>query len=152
LRAALGSIWADRIPGASVLDLYAGSGAVGLELLSRGAAHATFVESDRAAAAALATNLELAEPASARRLVLDSGRALKRLAEAGERFDLLFVDPPYDQAIDPRLFASLAAVAARESRLALERRARAERPSGEPWRHLESRRYGDAELHLFTLA
>jgi 16S rRNA (guanine966-N2)-methyltransferase len=151
LRGALASIWADRVSGARVLDLFAGSGAVGLELLSRGAAHAVFVESDRGALKALARNLELSSPERSRRFALDASRALKKLAEEGERFDLLFVDPPYEQPLGARLFAGLAAVAAPEAQLAVERRVREPLPAGSPWRALGARRYGDAALHLFEL-
>jgi 16S rRNA (guanine966-N2)-methyltransferase len=151
LRAALASIWSEWIPGARVLDLYAGSGAVGLELLSRGAARAQFVEADRAAAAALAKNLALVEAGRAARLALDAGRALARLAAAGERFDLLFVDPPYELEPPVALCAALAAVAAPGARLALERRARRPLAVPEPWRPEASRRYGDARLDLFAL-
>lgn len=152
LRGALASIWSDSIPGARVLDLFAGSGAVGLELLSRGAAHATFVDSDRGAVNALARNLELAGRARTRLLALDGRAALERLTRGRERFDLLFVDPPYEQPLGPELFAALAVVADPGARLAVERRARDPLADAVPWQALGSRRYGDAELHLFELA
>ena len=107
LRAALASIWTDRIAGARVLDLFAGSGAVGLELLSRGAVHTTFVESDRASSAALAENLELLAAGRSRRLALDARRALELLAREGARFDLIFVDPPYELELDEPLLGAL---------------------------------------------
>ncbi|MFL6163044.1 MAG: 16S rRNA (guanine(966)-N(2))-methyltransferase RsmD [Jatrophihabitantaceae bacterium] len=83
-----------EIAGARVLDLYAGSGAVGLEALSRGAAAAVFVESDRRAAAVLADNVAaLSLPgATIRRLTAESYLAA---AGADEPFDLVFADPPY---------------------------------------------------------
>ena len=88
-------ILADRVPGARVLDLYAGSGALGLEALSRGAAHATFVERGREALAAIHHNLErtgLAGEASVR-----GGDVARYLAStpAEAPFDLAFLDPPY---------------------------------------------------------
>jgi 16S rRNA (guanine966-N2)-methyltransferase len=86
---------------ARVLDLFAGAGGVGLEALSRGALHATFVESGARAVAALEENVRaLAVQAQARVLRLDVGRALARLAAEGARFDVVFLDPPYatDQA------------------------------------------------------
>jgi len=151
VRAALASIWAERIENARVLDLFAGSGAVGLELLSRGAASAVFVESDRGALTALAANLKLDTEERSRRLALDAARALKRLAADGDRFDLLFADPPYERAIERMLFAALAAIAAPRAQLAIERRVRDPLPAVEPWRALGQRRYGDAALHLFDL-
>lgn len=90
------------LPGNDVLDLFAGAGGVGIEALSRGAARATFVERDRRAAHALRQNLEaLALQALSRVLVMDVERALPRLAAAGETFDVVFLDPPYETALVP---------------------------------------------------
>ena len=102
LRQAIFNTIADRIRGASVLDLFAGTGAIGLEALSRGAATATFVERDRRAVAGLRANLAaLSLAARARVIAGDVLAALGALQAAGEAFDYLFLDPPYaaDQAI-----------------------------------------------------
>src|SRR5690349_8850661 len=81
--------------GLRVLDLYAGSGALGLEALSRGAEHADFVEKDRSAAATISKNLrELGVPRSRARVHV--GPVARFLSEAPEPFDLVFLDPPYD--------------------------------------------------------
>ncbi len=89
------AILGERVPEARILDLYAGSGAIGIEALSRGAASATFVEQSRAALVALNANLErtrLAALADVR--PIDVGRFL---AAAGpESWDLVFLDPPYE--------------------------------------------------------
>jgi 16S rRNA (guanine966-N2)-methyltransferase len=93
-----------EIGGLRVLDLFAGSGALGIEALSRGAASAVFVERDQAAVAAIRRNLEAigaAETAVRRREVLGF------LGSCRESFDLVFVDPPYDSA--PRLAGPLSA-------------------------------------------
>jgi len=87
---ALGSIGA--VEGARVLDLCAGSGAMGIEALSRGATHCTFVETDRAALVALRGNIE-SLGLSARSTVVVAD-ALSRTGDKGE-FDLLIADPPY---------------------------------------------------------
>jgi pantetheine-phosphate adenylyltransferase len=81
---------------ARVLDLFAGTGAVGIEALSRGARHATFVEQDRRSCAVLRRNLSALdlEPA-ARVMEGDVERALASLAREGERFEIVFADPPY---------------------------------------------------------
>ncbi|MBI2160796.1 MAG: 16S rRNA (guanine(966)-N(2))-methyltransferase RsmD [Candidatus Rokubacteria bacterium] len=85
------------LPGARVLDLFAGAGGVGLEALSRGAAHATFVERDGHAVAALDANIRtLGVEEATRVLRLDVLRALARLAAEGQRFEIVFLDPPYD--------------------------------------------------------
>jgi len=81
-----------------VLDLYAGSGALGIEALSRGAASAVFVENDRRAAAAIRANLDAIEAREAVRVVeCDALGWLKSGAE-GAGFGLVFADPPYDCA------------------------------------------------------
>jgi 16S rRNA (guanine966-N2)-methyltransferase len=104
------AILGDRVPDARVLDLYAGSGAIGIEALSRGAAHATFVEHSRSALTALRTNLErthLAEHAIVSALDVE-----RFLAMPGEvPWDLAFLDPPYEvraivaplRALEPHL-------------------------------------------------
>jgi 16S rRNA (guanine966-N2)-methyltransferase len=149
LRAALASIWLDRLAGAAVLDLYAGSGAVAFELISRGAASAVLVEPHRAALAALERNLELAPGGRMRLLALPAERAVSQLLREGARFDLLFADPPYDMALDAILLARLVELAAPAAALAIERRAGQPPPEPAGWRAEGARRYGDAELHLF---
>ena len=93
-REALFSILQKRIPGAKVLDLYSGSGAVGLEALSRGAARVVLVEKS---AAGLRENLaRLPPPREAVEIVgEEAGAALSTIAGKGARFDLVFADPPY---------------------------------------------------------
>ncbi|HEV3109070.1 MAG TPA: 16S rRNA (guanine(966)-N(2))-methyltransferase RsmD [Candidatus Binataceae bacterium] len=82
--------------GLRVLDLFAGTGSLGIESLSRGAGHVTFVESARAALIALRRNLDaLGFSGRARVLKSDVIRALEALAAAGEHFDLVLLDPPY---------------------------------------------------------
>ena len=97
--------WAGSLSGLRVLDLYAGTGAVGLEALSRGAAEATLVEHDRATAALIQRNARELGFATAR-VVAGSVRTF--LAGAGEPYDLVFLDPPYplpDEAVDADLAA-----------------------------------------------
>jgi len=96
LRQALFNVLGTRIERAIVLDLFAGTGAVGLEALSRGAAKATFVENDRGAVESLRANLAaLRLTARARVLVGDVLSRLAKFEQAGERFDCVFLDPPY---------------------------------------------------------
>jgi 16S rRNA (guanine966-N2)-methyltransferase len=86
------------LPGANVLDLFAGSGAAGIEALSRGAAHATFVERDKGAAAVIATNLGKTHLAGERvRIVRSEAIAWLRGTEATAAgpFDVVVLDPPY---------------------------------------------------------
>jgi 16S rRNA (guanine966-N2)-methyltransferase len=98
LRETLFNVLAPRIEGAHFLDLYAGSGAVGIEALSRGAAHVVFVEKAQHAIKTLRTNLDRLELSSGYRIVPGSVGPFLRKPEAGARFDLIFLDPPYDAA------------------------------------------------------
>ncbi len=109
LRETLFNILAPRIAGARVLDAYAGTGAVGIEALSRGASRVTFVESDRRAQVLVAQNLAhcgVADGYAIIRARLD--RACKSFG-AGE-FDVVFMDPPYAEPAD-RVAAALACAA-----------------------------------------
>ena len=90
------AILGERVVDATVLDLYAGSGAVGIEALSRGAAHATFVETARAALATIRTNLERTRLAADASVVAVDARRFLEAPGAGP-FDLVFLDPPYDE-------------------------------------------------------
>jgi 16S rRNA (guanine966-N2)-methyltransferase len=97
VRQTLFDILAPRIPRCRFLDAFAGSGGVGLEALSRGAARVVFVEKSPEAAAVLKRNLAaLGLPAEAEVHRQDSLVALQALADAGRRFDVIYVDPPYE--------------------------------------------------------
>jgi 16S rRNA (guanine966-N2)-methyltransferase len=97
VREAMFSSLADETAGATVLDLFAGSGALGIEALSRGAAHAVFVERDRRAVAVVRRNLELLGLAGRATVHAgDASRFCKR--PTGGPFDLVFADPPYAEA------------------------------------------------------
>ena len=93
-RQALFNVLGDRVLGARVLDLYAGTGAVGLEAVSRGASHAVLVESN---APTLVRSLEgwATDPSEVRVIAGAASAAIAQLAATGERFDIVFADPPY---------------------------------------------------------
>ena len=98
LRETLFNVLAPRMEGARFLDLYAGSGAVGLEALSREAAYVDFVERAPAALAALRKNLERLNVTAGFRIHgAGVGSALRKM-KPGAAFDLVFLDPPYDAA------------------------------------------------------
>ena len=125
LRETLFNILAPRIAGARVLDAYAGTGAIGIEALSRGAAHVTFVEQDRRAQGLIARNLDhcgIADGYVIIRAAVD--RAYAELARAASRFDIVVLDPPYNQQADFRIGSTVA----REGVLVLEHASRAPAP------------------------
>jgi 16S rRNA (guanine966-N2)-methyltransferase len=96
LRQAIFNVLGTEIRGARVLDLFAGTGALGLEALSRGAATATFVERDRSALESLRANVtELALISRARVVAGDVILNLEQMAASGERFECVLLDPPY---------------------------------------------------------
>ena len=138
------------VEGASVLDLFAGSGAMGLEALSRGAASFLFVDADREACRTIERNLAKLGLAGATVLRRDALRALADEAGAGRRYDLVFVDPPYDQfrSVQTSLAAHLPAVLADDGLVVFETSARDEPEL--PLRKRTSRLYGAARLTLFA--
>lgn len=135
-----------RLPGAVVLDLFAGSGALGLEALSRGAEHVVFVERAKGALDALEANVAALGAREEVRIVrADALKALDRLES--EHFDLAVADPPYGEGWEVRLLERfLARPFARE--FWVEHRSRDPVPE-DP--RIEQRRYGDTTLtHLFA--
>ena len=138
------------VDGAAVLDLYAGSGALGLEALSRGADSAVFVESDREACRTIGRNLEKLRLTGAEVACSD---ALRFLAAERRRFDLILVDPPYDvvESVAVRLATYLPAVLAESGLVVLESSSRIE-PELPPLALRTSRRYGNARVSLFEAA
>jgi 16S rRNA (guanine966-N2)-methyltransferase len=141
-----------RIDGAQVLDLFAGSGALGVEALSRGAAHVTFVEQDRRAANAIEA---LAREWQEQAVSVESAEALGWLARArpATPFGIVFVDPPYDlQLIAPAL-AKLAngTLLAPDARIYVEQRAKEALPAlPEGWRSVRDGRAGEVGYHLLA--
>jgi len=140
---------------ARVLDLYAGTGALGLEALSRGAAHATFVESARGALVALRANVAALRVAS-RVIVVEAAveRADAKLA-AGAPFDLVLVDPPYADVAGPAKRAVEQLVAAgrlaSDGLLVLEHASRDAAPPLALLTHVRTRVYGDTTLAFYEM-
>lgn len=133
------------LPDARVLDLFAGSGALGLEALSRGATHVTFVENVSSPLRALQTNIEkLGAMDDAEIVKADALRYIDSLEELA--FDVAFADPPYDSDAAAQVLARFAGVPFARI-LSVEHHPRAELP------HLanaRTRRYGDTALTFIT--
>ena len=142
------SILGDVIEGARVLDLFAGSGAMAIEALSRGAAEATLVDSSAASIASIRRNLRALElGATVRR---QSVQAFLRSAHRhGRQYDLVFVDPPYRRAsaFGEALSASLTPVLASGARVVAESDRR--EPLELDLALLDGRRYGDTLVLIF---
>jgi 16S rRNA (guanine966-N2)-methyltransferase len=138
-----------RVPGARCLDLFAGSGALGLEALSRGAAHVTFIESDPRAARELTAHLAEWGAAGAR---VECQDALTFLRGAGSPFDIAFLDPPFASG----LIGSAAELLAAHGWLHEAARVYVECPAsaGAPalaasFAALKSKRAGEVGYHLY---
>lgn len=139
-----------NVAGASVLDLFAGSGALGIEAVSRGAAHAVFVEENPQAARVLAANLAALDlgPEQAELRRDEALRALRSARERRETYDLLLIDPPYAQAraLEAELSALLPALLAPGARVAVESDRRAPLELDLPLDR--QRRYGDTTVKI----
>lgn len=109
LREALFDILGTSVGGVRFLDLYAGSGAVGIEAVSRGAIEVVFLEHDPACLQVLRENVERVGYAGQRVIAGDVLRVLPRLARQGERFDMIFLDPPYGTGLARRTLNIMAA-------------------------------------------
>jgi 16S rRNA (guanine966-N2)-methyltransferase len=147
VREALFSILGARTLDARVLDLFAGSGALGLEALSRGARSATFVDGSTAAIRAVKANAAaLSAPAEIHRQ--DALRFLKHASERGAQYDLVFLDPPYRHAerLAPPLSEALPAVLAPGAVVVAESDRRAPLKLTLPL--IDQRRYGDTLIRL----
>lgn len=131
----------DSIEGARVLDLFAGSGALGIEALSRGAAHCTFIEKDRAALAAIRRNVEALGLGD--RATVVAGDVSGHLGHLGP-VELVVADPPYGFAAWPELLAGLGRVVVAGGLVVVESgAAMGEYPGWEPeWEMVREKRYG----------
>ena len=141
---------AARVPGARCLDLFAGSGALGLEALSRGAAHVTFVEHDLAAASEIRARLAEwgAREATVERT--DARGFLERRAAAP--FDIVFLDPPFDSGLLEEAAARLeqGGWLAGEALIYVECPADVQAPVPTGWMALKSKQAGEVGYHLYS--
>ena len=149
IRNALFNSLGDEVKGASVLDAFAGSGAVGIEALSRGAYQATFVEKDRIAQKVIDENITTLKIQDRTKLIRASVSAWVSTYE-GELFDLVFVDPPYH---DPQFSTAmeLSGLLKPGALMVLSRPGRSESPTKTGVVVVDNRSYGDAALTFFRL-
>jgi 16S rRNA (guanine(966)-N(2))-methyltransferase RsmD len=153
LKETLFDILGPEIRGATVLDIFAGTGAIGLEALSRGARTVVFIESNREAAKLIHQNLGLCGINSGFRIIqADVFKSLRTLACEGFREDIAFLDPPYRWGPYRDLLATLfhTGIAAPDSRVMIEHHRKADLPpSGDVYRCVRTVRQGDKCLSFY---
>ena len=149
VRAALLDLLREDVKDARVLDLFAGTGALGLEALSRGAAHALFVDVGGEARALIRENVEALAAGGVTRIFRRDATKLGPTQD--DPFTLAFLDPPYGKGLAPRALASL-----REGRwlapgalVVVEEEAEAEIGEAHGFARLERRDYGDTQIVIF---
>jgi 16S rRNA (guanine966-N2)-methyltransferase len=152
VREAIFNIIATELRDAQVLDLFAGTGALGLEALSRGAAQAIFVDQDADALRLIRVNIETCGIKDRTKVIQGSAQqAIRRLTAAGETFNLIFMDPPYGKGLVEQTLPQLESVADSTTLLVVEHHVKDVIPaqSGE-WLRTQERRYGDTSVSFFV--
>jgi len=158
LRETLFNIIVNRVENAGFLDICAGSGAVGIEALSRGADKVTFIERSPHAVAVIQANLDSIRAATGQRSIRvlkgNATNELVRLAKMGEHFDLVFFDPPYESPIYEQVLTQLGrGIAISEKSIVIVEH-RINRPPGKAYGRLEMYRevkQGDSAISLFAI-
>ena len=149
VREAIFNILAEKVEDASVLDLFAGTGALGIEALSRGAERATFVEAEAGAVQAIFTSLARTNLAERGKVV--RGRLPAALSSVQGTFDLIFMDPPYNEPSGEDLLLKLGALLAEGGYVVYEHSSRYNPPQRPEGLNLVERRvYGDTAIALFS--
>lgn len=138
------------VDGAAVLDLYAGSGALGLEALSRGARRCVFADDDRVACRTIEANLAKTRLTGGVVVRRDAIGVLREEAAAGRRYDLVLADPPYGHwaDVERRLAPALPGILAADAIVVVETDARVE--PALPLTPVTTRRYGSARLTVYA--
>ncbi|MBD3867086.1 MAG: 16S rRNA (guanine(966)-N(2))-methyltransferase RsmD [Acidobacteria bacterium] len=156
VREAMFSILGETVAAARVLDVYAGSGSLGLEAYSRGASTVVFLESDRVVCKALQSTLEdLAVTGHCRTVLGRAGRSPGCIMDVAP-FDLVLADPPYSEqaAADLLIWLSDPGLVAEEGRVVLERESGGEATGGDGSRfqHVRTARYGRTALDFYSVS
>jgi 16S rRNA (guanine966-N2)-methyltransferase len=151
--------WSPGLADARVIDLFAGSGALGLEALSRGAAYALFVETDDVARGVIRQNIEALAPAGdlfgrTRIHRRDAAALGSKPSSDGAAFDIAFLDPPYAKGLGERALAELLAGGwlAEDAVVVFERGADEPAPAAPGFELLDERKYGAARVWCFRKA
>ena len=152
LRETLFNVLAARLPGARVLDGYAGTGAIGFEALSRGAAHVTFVEQDRRTAALIRENAGLCDVQQGYTIACGDFVGLASRRDWHGRFDLVVLDPPYDARGIRIALEKAADLLAPGGVIVLERATRIDPDVPPALERVRDIRSGDSTLTMLTRA
>ena len=147
------NIWAPRLVGSRFLDLFAGSGAVGLEALSRGAAEVVLVDADGEVLEQLRENCHALGSKNVRVIASQLPRDVGRLTDdLCQDFQLIFADPPYEFDSYPELLLAAAGWLAPSGQVAVEHDGRQELPGRQgSLRKSDQRRYGDSHLSFYEI-
>ncbi len=141
------------VGGSRVLDLFAGSGALSLEAVSRGALSATLVDHDRKAHAVQRQNIAaLRWEDRTETLLADWREALRILAQRGERYDLVFLDPPYAFTGLPEVFSGLRTVLEKDALIVVEHEGSRPPAVPEGYELIRSRKWGYCGVSFFQTA
>ena len=153
VKEALFNIIGDHVEHARVLDLYAGTGSLGLESMSRGAISATFVDFSKNATTVLEANMAALRVKDCRILGIPVEKALRKLAVTNESFDLIFMDPPYGRNLVIHTLEMVfdLGIAARNARVVAEHESKYEPPKeiGD-WFRIDLRKYGDTGISIYS--
>ncbi len=143
---------AGKVPGAKVLDLFAGTGAMGLEALSRGAWFCFFVDKGAEAVRLIRENVQLCAAQERSRIIqAPVAPAIRRLGSETELFDLIFIDPPYGKGYIEQTLEIVGAVALNDALVIAERHVK-DKPPLVPqiWHEDRERRYGDTLISVYS--
>ena len=151
LRETLFNILAPRVSGARVLDGYAGTGAIGIEALSRGAAHVTFIEKHRRAAALIEENLKACGVEGGYTIRCAEIVAALDALPAADAFDLILLDPPYDIENVSAVLDAAARRLAGSGLVVLERATRGEPEEPAALQRTRDVKSGDSTLSIFAI-
>ena len=142
---------APEVPDAKVLDLFAGTGAMGLEALSRGAGLSVFVDQSADSVRLIRENIELCGVQSKSRVIREPAlSAIRRLASQNELFDLIFLDPPYGKGFIGETLEILETVAQTDAVVVAEHHIKDVSPATlGPWNKDRERKYGDTLISIY---
>ena len=152
VREAVFSMIAAQVPGARVLDLFAGTGAMGLEALSRGARFCLFVDHGAEAVRIIRENIRLCVVQERSRIIQGPVTSvLRRLCSENELFDLIFMDPPYGKGYLEESIEIVGKIASDDALVIAERHVKDEQPAVPAlWQKDRERKYGDTLISLYS--